>query len=186
MDDVNNEIVAWVHSQPQWIQLAATKVYAQEEVSNELIDELLALLKTKEGQSKEVKMDLSDVFKGPSVATDDIRILSVGDIEGIDALAPRSPLPFTPNLSVVYGNNGSGKSGYARILKKLCGKPNAVELQPNVFKALPQKRQCTVVASVNEDEKTFVWTANSNPIEELSSIDVFDSQTGFFYIDKEQ
>jgi len=30
MDDLNNEIVEWVHSQSQWVQLAATKVYAQE------------------------------------------------------------------------------------------------------------------------------------------------------------
>lgn len=186
MNDVNKEIVEWVHSQSQWVQLSATKVYEQEEVSDELIDELLALLKTKEGQSKELKMDLSGVFKRPSVATDDIRILSVGDIEGIDALAPRSPLPFAPNLSVVYGNNGSGKSGYARILKKLCGKQNAAELQPNVFKSIPQKRQCTVIASIDGEEKTFVWGANGNPIEELSPIDVFDSQTGIFYIDKEQ
>ena len=84
----------------------------------------------------------------------------------------------------MYGNNGSGKSGYARILKRLCGKPNATELQPNVFKTLPQKRQCTVVASINGDENTFVWEVNSNPIEELSPVDIFDNQTGVFYIDR--
>ena len=156
------------------------------QIKEDLIDELLALLKTKDGQSKENKIDLSGVFKGALAAIGDIRILSVGNIEGIDALAPRTPLPFAPKLSVVYGNNGSGKSGYARILKRLCGKPNATDLQPNVFKILPQQRQCTVVASINGNAKTFVWQANNDPIEELSLIDVFDSQIGFFYIDKEQ
>ncbi|MEX9842316.1 AAA family ATPase [Providencia rettgeri] len=186
MENVNKEITAWVHGQPHWVQLAVTKVFGQAAVSDEVIDELLALLKTTEGQSNETKIDLEPYFKATSGASSDIRIVSIGEIEGIDALAPRNPLPFTPKLSVVYGNNGSGKSGYARILKKLCGKPNAAELQPNVYKTSPQRRQCTVVASIDGTEKTFIWPANSKSIEELSPVDVFDSQTGFFYIDKDQ
>ncbi|HGF7545200.1 TPA: restriction endonuclease, partial [Vibrio cholerae] len=186
MENVSKEIMAWVHGEPHWVQLAVTKVFGQVAVSDEVIDELLALLKTTEGQSNATKIDLEPYFKATSGASSDIRIVSIGEIEGIDALAPRNPLPFTPKLSVVYGNNGSGKSGYARILKKLCGKPNAAELQPNVYITSPQRRQCTVVASIDGTEKTFVWPANSKSIEELSPVDVFDSQTGFFYIDKDQ
>lgn len=186
ISDVSAEIIEWVHDQPYWVQLAVTKICANQEITDNLIDELLSALKTEDGQSNDNKIDLSTVLKAPSAAVGDVRLLSIGDIEGIDALAPRSPLPFDQKLSVIYGNNGSGKSGYARILKKLCGKPNALELQPNVFKILPQKRQCTVVASIDGSEKSFVWAANSNPIKELSTIDVFDSQTGLFYIDKEQ
>lgn len=186
MNEVNKEIIEWIHSQPHWVQVAAEKVYTQEEVKDDLIAELLALLKTEKGQSKENPINLTAILKAPFTAVNDIRILSVGDIEGIDALAPRSPLPFAEKLSVIYGNNGSGKSGYSRIIKKVCGNPNAEELQPNVFKEPPQNRQCNVVASINGVEKSFTWQANSTPVEELSSVDVFDSQTGFFYMDKEQ
>lgn len=186
MNNVNKEIIEWINAQPYWVQLAATKVYAKEEIKDDMLNELLALLKTKEGQSKDTKIDLTTIFNGSSAATNDIRILSIGEIEGIDKLAPRSPLPFSPNLSVVYGHNGSGKSGYARILKKLCGKHNATELLPNVFKNIPEKRQCTIVADMAGTKKTFVWKANDKPIDELIPVDIFDSQTGFFYIDKEQ
>lgn len=178
--------MAWVQAQPNWVQLAATKIFGQVEIKDELVDGLLILLKTSEGQLKNSKIDLTPYFNVPSHVSGDIRIQSIGEIEGIDALAPRNPLPFAPKLSVVYGSNGSGKSGYARILKKLCGKPNAAELQPNVFKTAPQKRHCTVVASIDGAEKTFLWHANSSPVEDLAPVDVFDSQTGFFYIDKEQ
>tara|TARA_Y100001937_G_C7133838_1_gene338907 strand:- start:1397 stop:3958 length:2562 start_codon:yes stop_codon:yes gene_type:complete len=186
MENVNKEIMAWVHAQPHWVQYATTKVFGQAVVTDDLIDELLALLKTKEGRSKDTKIDLAPIFNITSGGANDIRILSIGEIDGIDALAPRKPLPFATKLSVVYGSNGSGKSGYARILKKLCGKSNATELQPNVYKSAPQKRHCTVVASVDGTEKSFVWQANSKALEELSPVDVFDSQTGFFYLDKEQ
>lgn len=186
ISDVNTEIIEWVHDQPYWVQLAVSQVCANQEITDDLVDNLLAVLKTEDGQSKDHKIDLPSLLKARSTSVGDIRLLSVGDIEGIDALAPRSPLPFDQKLSVIYGNNGSGKSGYARILKRLCGKPNALELQPNVFEILPEKRQCTVVASIDGNERSFVWLANSNHIKELSTVDVFDSQTGHFYIDKEQ
>lgn len=178
--------MTWIHAQPHWVQFAATKVYTQEDIKDDLVNDLLALLKTEAGQSKDTKIDLISIFNKPSASTADIRILSIGEIEGIDALAPRSPLPFPSNLSVIYGNNGSGKSGYARILKKMCGKPNAPELLPNVFKTTPKKRQCKVIATVNGIEKPVIWTANGKPIDELMCVDVFDSHSGGFYIDKEQ
>lgn len=184
--DVSTKITEWVHNQPSWVQLAVTKICANQEIGDELLNELLIMLKAEDGQPNGNKIDLSTVLKVPSTTADDIRLLSIGNIEGIDALAPREPLVFDQKLSVIYGNNGSGKSGYARILKKLSGKPNALELQPNVFKSPPQKRQCTVAAYIDGKEENFVWIANSNPIKELSTIDIFDSQTGLFYIDAEQ
>ncbi|AKR44327.1 AAA family ATPase [Methylophilus sp. TWE2] len=186
MNDVNKDIMHWVQSQPFWVQNAVKIICTQAEINDSVINELLALLKTNEGQSNKNKIDLIGLLNSSSNADVDLRILSIGDIEGIDALAPRSPLPFSSNLSVVYGHNGSGKSGYARILKKICGKPNAADLLPNVFKGNPEKRQCTVVANVNGESKTFIWQANDKPINELMSVDVYDSQTGIFYIDKEQ
>ncbi|WP_290525793.1 AAA family ATPase [Alcanivorax sp.] len=186
MEDVNKEIMDWVNSQPHWVRLAAAKVYAHQEINEDLINELLALLKTPNGQSKKSTVDLSGMLKAPSVLAGDLRIVSIGEIEGIDALAPKMPLPFSPNLSVVYGSNGTGKSGYARIIKKMCGQPNATELLPNVFTSAPKKRQCAVVAKVDGVDKKIVWEANGDPVDELAPVDVFDSQEGVFYIDKEQ
>lgn len=186
MSDVNKEIMDWVNSQPHWVQLAAAKIYSQKEINEKLINELLALLKEPKEQEKKEVVDLSGMLKGSSALAGDLRIVSIGDIEGIDDLAPRTPLPFSPGLSVVYGSNGTGKSGYARIIKKMCGKPNATKLLPNVFTSAPQNRQCTVFARVDGVDKKIVWEANGHPVDELAPVDVFDSQTGVFYIDKEQ
>jgi hypothetical protein len=108
LNNVNKEIVTWVQAQPNWVQLAATKVFGQVEIKDELVDELFVLLKTSEGQSKNSKIDLTPYFNAPSNVSGDIRIQSIGEIEGIDALAPRNPLPFASKLSVVYGSNKLG------------------------------------------------------------------------------
>lgn len=102
ISDVNMEIIEWVHDQPYWVQLAVSQVCANQEITDDLIDNLLSVLKTADGQSKGNKIDFFTLFKAPSTSVGDIRLLSVGDIEGIDALAPRRPLPFDQKLSVRF------------------------------------------------------------------------------------
>ena len=45
-----------------------------------------------------------------------VKLTQISDIKGIGALAPRKPLTFGDGLTVVYGQNGCGKSSYVRIL----------------------------------------------------------------------
>jgi ABC-type transport system involved in cytochrome c biogenesis ATPase subunit len=48
-----------------------------------------------------------------------ITLESMSDIVGVNQLAPRQTLVFeTGGLTVIYGQNGAGKSGYGRILKR--------------------------------------------------------------------
>ena len=100
ISDVNTEIIEWVHDQPYWVQLAVTKICANQEITDNLIDELLSALKTEDGQSNDNKIDLSTVLKAPSAAVGDVRLLSIGDIEGIEALGKvRISRSFLPKLT---------------------------------------------------------------------------------------
>jgi hypothetical protein len=77
-------------------------------------DDIIRFAKILKGEISETP-DLSK-FQVAKTVTNQVRLQSVGEIKGIDKLNPRRPLDFgTSNLGVVYGRNGSGKSGYARI-----------------------------------------------------------------------
>ena len=49
----------------------------------------------------------------------------IGDLCAINALPAGGELRFSPTLTVVYGGNGVGKSGYTRILSNVCFQPHA-------------------------------------------------------------
>lgn len=49
-----------------------------------------------------------------------IRLKSIKNVVGVNALSPNQQLDIGLQLTVIYGPNGSGKSGYARILKASC------------------------------------------------------------------
>jgi hypothetical protein len=57
----------------------------------------------------------------PAVAAvEDARTLvAIRDLRNVNALRSGQSLTLGPRLTVVYGDNGSGKSGYARVLKKV-------------------------------------------------------------------
>lgn len=114
-----------------------------------------------------------------------IKLLSIESIQNIENLAPRNSLKFEKdkNLIVIYGSNGSGKSGYTKIIKKISGKPRAKDLKPNVFNPMPNGK-CIIKYSIDGVEQEKEWGITENSLSDLKTIDVFDTATGNGYIDE--
>ena len=56
-------------------------------------------------------------------------------LEGANDLAPGATVPFAcAGLTIIAGRNGSGKSGYARILKQAAASRGPEKVLPNAFK----------------------------------------------------
>lgn len=185
MNDVNTGIVEWLHLQLNWIQFTAKKILSKELINEDVILEIVKYLKSEEGR----EIDSLHEFEGFLDETNDTSILhleTLGDIKGIDNLAPRKPISFgQDNLTVIYGNNGSGKSGYTRILKKMCGMTNTPPLISNVFSNDSPKQSCNIKYKINGEVREVNWSPSRGAIEELKSIDVFDSDSGKIYLDGE-
>jgi hypothetical protein len=49
-----------------------------------------------------------------------VKLTSVFHDRGVNALAEGQTLRFGPSMTVVYGDNGAGKTGCIRILKNAC------------------------------------------------------------------
>ncbi len=185
MTDVQKDIVKWLHTQPDWLQEAAERLLEQGALNEEAVGQCAERLKSLDGQ-KVTKHRSFRRLGGVSLSSMGLKIDSIGDIQGIENLSPRKPLDFgSGNLTVIYGHNGSGKSGYTRILKKVCGKPRAVDLKPNVFKKPPANCQCGIAYSLGGVRQTVTWVANSEAVDDLRSVDIFDGDAAGFYLSGE-
>lgn len=150
------------------------------------IGDFVALAKKPEPKPKEKVPRTYPAIGGDPSSVTELRLDSIGPVVGIDALNPRNPLTFGEgSLSVVYGSNGSGKSGYTRIISKACGKPHSIDLKPNVYESPPQQQECTFGYSVGTDKRSEVWVANSDPLEDLKAVDVFDTECGRLYLEED-
>lgn len=109
-----------------------------------------------------------------SAQNKDIKLTSLSNITGVNRLAKNQTMIFADNLTVVYGENGTGKTGYGRILKSLgFSYEQSTTIHPNIFGSTEPK-SALVDFNVNGVAKSFTWTG-ANREDSLSSISVFNN-----------
>jgi len=103
-----------------------------------------------------------------------IELKTLSDITGVNRLAKNQTITFNKNLTVIFGENGTGKTGYGRILKTLgFSYDNKDEIIANIF-GPTQAKTATIKFQVNGTDETFIWDGtNKNP--ELQNISVFNN-----------
>ncbi|MEQ4734508.1 hypothetical protein ABN075_21000 [Providencia rettgeri] len=183
--DVKADIIQWLLKQQDWFQELAQRLIQQGELTAEDIQQIVALLKTPQGQ----EITGHRTFPGLGSTEQEgetLRLRRIEAIKGIENLAPRIPLDFGKgNLTVIYGHNGSGKSSYTRILKRISGKPRAAQLKSNVFHPLPPERSCCIKWEANGIADEASWSADGDAIDALKGIDIFDTDEAQHYLTQE-
>lgn len=95
-------------------------------------------------------------------------------------------MAFEPNgITVIYGDNGAGKSGYARILKRACRARHADKIEPNVYgeELSPAVASATFTYSVGRVvQSPEKWQDSEHPHVTLSAVSVFDSDCASIHI----
>lgn len=175
----------WFSGRPQWLQIAATPLLNQSELTDKDVSELAILCQQEAGGklSKTTYSFPASAFTQGAAGS--LRLCSISDVEGVNALAPRKPLELGKgNITIVYGSNGSGKSGYVRLLKQVCGARKAGTLHPNVYKPSSVVQKACISFEQDGTPKKYTWSGQ-DICEDLSSVDIFDTSFGKAFINSE-
>ncbi len=179
MDKPSASLTNWFAERPRWLQEAVVML------NNGSTLDIERLLKLCINESNGELNESLQSFTLNNYTTHPIGHLllrSIYDLQGINALAPKKPLTFTSdNITVVFGNNGSGKSGYVRLLKHISGARTVSTLHGNVYRSEPIAQKATILVKKGEEDKCLVWNG-SHTLDEFSAIDVFDTLFGRIYI----
>lgn len=103
-----------------------------------------------------------------------LELVSLSEVTGVNKLAKDQTIDFSPNITVIYGENGTGKTGYGRILKALgFSYDTGNKIYSNIFgESEPQTAK--IKYKTNGDEDAFDWDGD-NRNEDLESISVFNN-----------
>lgn len=103
-----------------------------------------------------------------------IELETLSEITGVNRLAKNQTLTFSKNLTVIFGENGTGKTGYGRILKTLGFSYDINnKILSNIFGGT-QAKAATIKFKANGVDETFNWDG-TNKNSELENISVFNS-----------
>lgn len=184
---IYREILDWSPSRPAWQQDALRRLVSQEHLDDSDIADLASLCKAKHGLDDH--NDPNPLKKNhlptAAAATNAVRLTHLTHQMGVNALAPNQTIEFGPNLTIVYGANGAGKSGYARILKRACRARGAEPILGDITSgASPPVPSALIRYSVGAKPIDFLWHDRSAADQPLSRVSVFDRQCASVYVNK--
>ncbi|MEG1531478.1 MAG: AAA family ATPase [Lactococcus sp.] len=184
-DNFNQSMVSWCDGLHLWAQKAVLRYFEVQnpndlDVSKEFSEYVSAELN---GRQLDVGIINPNLFSQHN-STDTLRYCSISNVKGVNAIetSQDQPLLFGQDgLTLVYGMNGTGKSGYMRIFKKIAGQSNSEEILGNIYKSETVVPSCTIALwdGVNKKDVSFKLDESSDP---LPFIDVFDGRSSAMFI----
>lgn len=104
----------------------------------------------------------------------EIELISLSDVLGVNRLAKNQTINFSPNLTVIFGENGTGKTGYGRILKTLGFSYDTYNNILSDISKIVEPQSAIINFKANSVPKTFNWNG-TNTVQELENISVFNN-----------
>jgi len=121
--NIFSELGEWATQLEMWQRCALSKLVSQQILSEEDSATIFQEFLWDKGLVPPPIERINYLLNAPITTQNldtSIRLKSIKNVVGVNALSPNQQLDIGPQLTVVYGPNGSGKSGYARILKASC------------------------------------------------------------------
>jgi energy-coupling factor transporter ATP-binding protein EcfA2 len=178
---IESDIIAWALERPGWQQdvlvaLANGESYGPEQIA-QLVEGILA------GTNVAPSQKAKNISVKSSVI-EQVQLTAVADLCGVNALVDGQRLEFgASGLTVVYGDNGSGKSGYARVVKAMVSARHRSDILPNVFHDTPETPSGVLHFRVASTNQQLAFPATPPP--QLLKMNFYDAHCGDEYLTKE-
>ena len=184
MVTVLQEILEWSQGRPAWQCDALRRLVLNRELSADDVRALVEICKAAHGLAEQQEFTPLTKDHVPDKREDaaPVSLRSIFHHRGVNALAEGQTLRFAPNLTVVYGDNAAGKTGYIRILKSACRARGQEKILGNVVSgATPLTPVVAIRYKVGEEPDPREW-AGQGEDEFISRVSVFDGQCAAVYL----
>jgi hypothetical protein len=193
--DVTQDLFAWTEKQADWARDALRRHACALNFELGADDKAQVFRRMRqaagiadEGVCESVPF-AAEHFKSSASAGTRTLLVSLGPVKNLARLAPDQRLSFAlDGITLIYGDNGSGKTGYCRITKKACRSLTADDLLGDVFKEGKKPPAEVVIRYRRDGEKDVTeehWTDGTPPPAAIAGISVFDARNARLFVDAE-
>jgi energy-coupling factor transporter ATP-binding protein EcfA2 len=177
-------ILVWAADVPSWQRDALRRLATDGSVDAADLDQLTSICK---GEMAAIPLDQIHL-RDPNRDHGEVYLRQMHSVRHVNALAPDQRLTLhRVGLTVIYGDNGSGKSGYARILKKACRARKSgrgEDILPDIYETQPGLPSATIEYSINGQNRVCAWQLGQPADTALSAVSVFDSRSANIHVDE--
>jgi len=181
-------LVEWANDQDHWVRaLVAEVLSSRRPLADDAVEHCYQLLlREKElAPGEALSVEKLEDAAGGAPTEEPLVLARIEDVQNVNALASEQKIEFNAGLTVLFGENGAGKTGYVRVLKTAASVRNAEPILPNVRKqdAGPPSASITYRLGANNEE-THAWRGEQG-VRPLTRIDVFDARGIHLHVDED-
>lgn len=186
--EILDRIIKWASVLPIWQQAALVKILKQDSLSDDDIKSLveLAIEEAEDPQAtaKKAGDPLADFKYEEKHETDaNVILRSISNTTNVNALKDGVELKFgEKGLTIVYGNNGTGKSGFTRILKASCSCRDVEHVHGEAGRESADEPVATVNYTENGNDGKLEWSQHAKHDVALKTVNIFDSRAARVYL----
>lgn len=176
---LKNQIINWLKHEEYWFQYSGNRLLEGESVTDELATLTYKLFledwELIEKTLERIAIAFTEITTAVESETNYLKLRLIKDIENVNALQNGQAIEVNENLTIVYGANGSGKSGYVRLLNNAFISRGDKNILQNVFdEAASGEPSCSFVFQSSGEPYLKVFPADrTSP--EFSQFAVFDT-----------
>ncbi|WP_345946524.1 hypothetical protein U5S29_13840 [Staphylococcus aureus] len=127
-------------------------------------------------------------FRNITNTTDEHKIANwkgLDNVIGVNAIKDNANLVIGPQLTLIYGENGSGKSGFTRLLNNIFISRGDTRLLSNIFKDNPSPPSANINFETNDGniDKLYYPKDSNHPY--TDHVSVFDSHSALHDLTQE-
>lgn len=178
------DIVNWSTDRPDWQRDALRQLVTGADVSELDLNRLEALCVGERDDSEFLnETDVTSQGAGGEAVT----ISKLYSVQGVNALAADQQMEFSnTGITIVYGDNGSGKSGYCRVLKHACRtRDSKFAIHPNIDETDETPQSTNIDYRVGTAPESTTWSPDADQIPPLAQVSIFDARSANTHVQAE-
>lgn len=176
---LEDDLAEWSGGRPDWQKMALAMFCRNDSLTADdvvrIADELIT------GTCPAARALEAGEIRGTSTSGAPVSISAVTDVSGVNALLPGQNLTFAgTGLTVIYGDNGSGKSGYARLIREAVSARVKGDLLADVFAQRQVEQAATFEYAVGQSSAA--WALGDDVCRDLIAVRFYDEECGDAYV----
>jgi len=181
-------LIDWANGQDHWIRAVVADVLAtRKELSEKEIVIVYATFLAEKQLSDDPSPSVALLSAGVAGvdALEDLRLNVLRNVSGVNALASGQEIKLNSRLTVLFGKNATGKTGYVRIFKRLAA-VRAPEPVLGDFRAagVPRKPHATIDHTLSGTAASIEWNDEAG-VPPFTRMSVFDTRAVSLHVDED-
>lgn len=183
--DPRQLLADWANKNSEWVRLLTSEVLVSgRPVSAATVDQAYVLFRQENG------LDRRDIAAIPPLEVEarrdmsapPLRLVRLSEVRGINALLTGAVLEPNEGLTILYGENGTGKTGYSRVFKALADSRTADEILGDIEAESPIPQSAQLEYRIGTEQQTLSWDG-AHGVAPFTRMSIFDSPAVNTHID---